>query len=323
MSVNLSQRRDVKTVSRDDATTRRGDGLAQRRNCAAFRSLVVMGFLIVSCPAFGAFAQEPPHLTVAAGGDVMFGRLTETGLVTIEDADPFAEVKEQLMAADLAIVNLETALCDAPPRAGLRPTFTAPTELAALLAEAGVDVAVLANNHSLDCGVDGLAQTIDALRAVGITPLGAATQGSPLEPTVIEVGGRRVALLAATLILPNRALSEENPDPDWSQRIAYLSHDDATSLLPVRIGTARETYGADLVVIALHWGAEGATAPSSSQVELAHLLVDSGVDLVLGHHAHVMQQTESYHRGTIAYCLGNLVFDSPGRGDGILTFIVP
>ena len=308
-------------------------GLAQRRKHAnVFRSLrpiLSIPFLLTASASvalfapFEASAQTTPELSIAAGGDVMFGRVTEAGFAPIDNADPFAEVRDQLEAADLAIVNLETALCDAAPARGPRPTFAAPTAMATRLAEAGVDVAILANNHSLDCGVDGLAATIDALSAAGITPVGATTSGSPLDPVFVAVNGRRIALLAVTMVLPNRALLDEGSGADWNRVVAYLSRDNVMSLLPLRIRTAREVLGADLVIINLHWGVEGSTEPSPHQVQLAHLLVESGADLVLGHHPHVEQEVESYNDGQIAYSLGDLSFDSVVPPDTVVTFLLP
>ena len=315
---------------------KRSGNLAQRRNAATTRrcgrtilSILFILFLLTASASvalfapFEAGAQTMAELTIAAGGDVMFGRVSESGFAPIDDTDSFAEVRDQLMAADLAIVNLETALCDVAPLPGPRPTFAAPTAMATRLAEAGVDVAVLANNHSLDCGLDGLATTIDALSAAGITPIGATTSGNPLEPTVIEVNNRRIALIAATLIRPNQALLDEDEDDGWDRVVAYLTHESAISLLPLRVRTAREVHGADLVIVSLHWGVEGVTRPSSSQVELAHSLVDSGADLILGHHSHVVQEVESYNDSRIAYSLGNLTFDSGDPPGAVMTFLLP
>ncbi len=150
-------------------------------------------------------AAAPPELRLTFGGDVMFGREGSGTLRESGGPDPFAELRPVLAAADLALVNLETPLCDAPlvaastpdpartlqpvadaaavlraPRAPasaarpVAPRFRAPTAHAQRLAAAGIDVVSLANNHALDAGPDGLASTVRALAAAGIAVAGAA-----------------------------------------------------------------------------------------------------------------------------------------------------
>jgi poly-gamma-glutamate synthesis protein (capsule biosynthesis protein) len=80
-------------------------------------------------------------------------------------------------------------------------------------------------------------------------------------------------------------------------------------ITPDAVRAARAELGADFVVVSVHWGTEFEAHPAPGQIEAAHLLVDAGADLVLGHHPHVLQDIERYHGGVIAYSLGNFVFD--------------
>ena len=268
-------------------------------------------------------AQPAREITIAAGGDVMIGRIEDNDFVASEESDPLSAIRAELSGADLAIVNLETALCELSPDPGPRPTFSSPLETASALAEAGIDVVSLANNHSLDCGVAGLSATIDALRAVGIVPAGAAVDSSPLRPVLLDVDGVSIAVLAATLILPNHCLAESDSQTECARPVAYVRFEDAVSLLPVRIRTARQSLGADFVVVSVHWGVEGAAVPSPRQRELAHLLVAAGADLVLGHHPHVVQEVERYGKSQVAYSLGDLVGGSAETTGGLMVFSLP
>lgn len=260
----------------------------------------------------GAPEATPPSLRLVVGGDVMFGRYLGRKLRPSGGDDPFLHVRAALRGADLSIVNLETPLSDVDPPALRRQPlparnlrFRAPTGYAAVLADAGVDVAVLANNHIEDCGLAGIAHTIAALDTAGVQHAGArATEGEdPFAPLWLRAGGAQVALIAAST-RRNRGPSR----PDGWTPVAFRLTPGLLELLPARVRAAREA-GADVVLVSLHWGHEFARRPSPVQQELAWALIDAGASVVLGHHAHVMQPVEAYGGGLILYNMGNLVMD--------------
>ena len=260
----------------------------------AARACLLVSLLVAST----ARADE---LTIAFGGDVMFGRVTARGLRPSGGQDPFAELAPVLSAADLAVVNLETPLCDAPvpPFEPSRHVFLAPPSAAALLAGAGVDLVSLANNHALDCGARGLSETLRALSDARVRAVGAGEE--PFAVVEIAVRGARLAFLAAT---DRRNVgSPEAPDT-----VALLPSDAMAGELTAKVRAARAA-GADAVIVVLHTGTEMAPRPSRPTVRLAHALVDAGAALVVGHHPHVLQAPEPYGDGLILYSTGNLVFD--------------
>lgn len=276
-------------------------------------------------------AAAPPELRLTFGGDVMFGREGSGTLRESGGPDPFAELRPVLAAADLALVNLETPLCDAPlvaastpdpartlqpvadaaavlraPRAPasaarpVAPRFRAPTAHAQRLAAAGIDVVSLANNHALDAGPDGLASTVRALAAAGI----AADPGSPYAPARLTVRGVRLAVLAVTdrynvgtAATPGAAHLARLPTPALHRR------------LPALVRTLAEDGRTDVLIVSLHGGTEFAEHPSAAERRLAHALIDAGALVVVGHHPHVLQPAERRGRGLILYSLGNLVTD--------------
>jgi hypothetical protein len=170
--------------------------------------------------------------------------------------------------------------------------FQAPPTFTRLLKAAGFDIVNMANNHAYDFGATGRAQTVAALTRVGLQ-----STGAPHQITVLERGGTKVAFLGFA------------PYP-WAARL-----DDIPAAVALVKKAAKE---ADLVVVAIHAGAEGATAdhvPHGTEMFLgenrgnsrafAHAVINAGADLVVGSGPHVLRGIEQYHGHLIAYSLGN------------------
>jgi poly-gamma-glutamate synthesis protein (capsule biosynthesis protein) len=183
-------------------------------------------------------------------------------------------------------------------------TFRADPARAADLARAGFDVISLANNHVHNLGGGGAVESRTHLLAAGITPAGAGADiAQAFSPVVQRAGGLKIAFLAYTLWHNARS-------PIGSDGVlAHINEGDLLQRVPDAIRAARAVLGADFVIVSVHWGIEFQPHPLPKQIEAAHLLVDAGADLVLGHHPHVLQEVERYHGGVIAYSLGNFVFD--------------
>ncbi|MEC7828783.1 MAG: CapA family protein [Actinomycetota bacterium] len=233
--------------------------------------------------------------TLLAGGDVLLD-LTEP-----EGIDPFANVQPDLASADIAIVNLEMAITERGEPYDKEFVFRAPGSAALTLAGAGIDVVSLANNHILDFGPVGLADTIAVLDEVGILRPGAGSNNAEAyAPRVLTLGnGIRVAFVSATAVVPGGfAASADRPgvaDAKWAiPRV----------LAAVRAAAA----GNDVVVVSVHWGIERETCPSEDQRDLATDLIEAGANLILGHHPHVLQPIETFDRTVIAYSLGNFAW---------------
>jgi poly-gamma-glutamate synthesis protein (capsule biosynthesis protein) len=158
--------------------------------------------------------------------------------------------------------------------------FKAPPEYASILSGSSVELANLANNHSSDYGQQSYHDTIDALEGAGIRSFGyERTQ-------VLEVNGVKVGFVGSY------ALAGE-----WY----------AAEILSEGIEQVKQQ-GAQVIIVTVHWGEEKHYYPSSSQVSLAHLAIDEGADLVVGHHPHVFQGQETYQGKQIIYSLGNFCF---------------
>ncbi|MDR1186770.1 MAG: CapA family protein [Bifidobacteriaceae bacterium] len=254
-------------------------------------------------------------VTISAVGDLCF---MDSGLGPLGDpADLLAQVSGHLAAADIAFGNLETAVSDRGAPIAKMYTFGAPASAAASLAEAGLDVLSLANNHFGDYGPDASADTVEAVAAAGLVGVGAGL--NPAEPwaaKVVEAGPdgyapARIAFLAFTDVTP-----ESFPPTGAPVGNAY------TEELAVMVDAVAAARGlADHLVVSAHWGIEREFEPSELQVAQAHALVDAGAQVVLGHHPHVIEGVEFYNGALIVYSMGNFVF-APGSAAGRDTYVL-
>jgi len=218
-------------------------------------------------------------------------------------AYPFAGVRELLDRADLLIANLEAPFLDDTTgvlRADKTYTFAVPSRHVESLAEAGLDVVGLANNHILDYGMPGLRRTWEVLDGAGIAHVGSGPDSAAAHRhRIVERDGRRIAVLAYNHVFPAEFWAKEG-------RGGTAHASDRGLAREVRQAEA----DADLVIVSFHWSAERLQTPKEYQQILARIAVDNGADLVIGHHPHVIQPLEWYRGRLIAYSLGNFVFAS-------------
>jgi len=237
--------------------------------------------------------SENSVFTLLFGGDVMLGRSVNTRIIKYADFSwPFRKISALLSSADLTLVNLES-----PFRIGCKPTdkgmiFCADPRSVEGLTTAGIDIVNLANNHINNQGQEGITETIKILQDNNIVSVGADPRVRPQESnhTIITVKNTKIAFLGFTDIASG--------SPDIS--------DASPKNIKIQISTA--TSSADLVIATFHWGNEYSPRTLHQQ-ELARLAIDSGADVVIGHHPHWIQKYEEYKGKPIYYSLGNLVFD--------------
>jgi len=250
----------------------------------------------------------PRRFTLVATGDVLLhsplwqqagADAAAAGRPGYDFRPLLAGVRPTVQAADLAVCHLETPV--APPGGPFAgyPAFSVPPDIVPALAATGYDACTTASNHTYDRGSEGVDRTLDALDAAGIDHAGSArTPAEAAEITVLPAGGARVALLSYTygfngIPAPDGQAWRSPPIHEW--RIVADAH------------TARRR-GADVVVVALHWGNEYQHDPNAQQADLApRLLRSPDVDLLLGHHAHVVQPIEAVDGEWAVYGMGNLV----------------
>lgn len=266
-------------------------------------------------PTRTAPAPPPESFTLLATGDVLVhqDRALTAGARQPDGSHDFtgvfAPVAGIIGAADLAICHLETPVAAAGGPYRGYPSFAVQPEIVDALAGAGYDLCTTASNHSLDDGVDGLARTLDALDAARLGHAGTArSEEEAGQPTVVDVGGARVGVVAATFGTNGVPVPAGRA---WSVDVADLPDVDGILADAARARAA----GADVVVVGLHCCQEYEQDPTPAQeAAVRALLASPDVDLVLGHHAHVVQPFERIGDEWVAYGLGNHLAEHATRG---------
>ena len=211
----------------------------------------------------------------------------------------FWAVRPIVSGVDLAVCHLETPV--APPGTppdGSYPTYGVPAQIAPALAAAGFDRCSVASNHSMDKGEAGIDSTLNALDAAGVGHAGMARTPPEAGPSLFDVRGTPVAHLSYTFGFNGRPLPRDRP---WRSNL----------IDPARIVAEAQqarAAGARFVIVSLHWGNEGSSAISSAQRQVAEAITASGaVDVIVGHHTHVVQPIEQVNGRWVVFGLGNFL----------------
>lgn len=234
----------------------------------------------------------PPDetLVITAVGDIMMHDTQiragyNQGTGTYDYSPFFTLVQPLLSASDLTLGNLETPLAGKKAGYSGYPRFNAPEILASNLKDAGFDVLFTANNHCMDKGEKGLFSTLDYLDNFGLSHAGTSrTLEERDKILIIEKKGLKIALLAYTFSTNGIRPSNKN-----SYVINYLDPEE----IKRDILRARKE-GARLVIISLHNGVEYQPYPNPQQKQLVQELFETGADIILGHHPHVLQPMELF-----------------------------
>lgn len=265
--------------------------------------------------------SSPRTITILGVGDAMIHRqiidqaaADATGGRRFDFRPQYAGIRELVSAADIAICHVEF------PVGTYSDTYTAypsiafsPPHWLAAASWAGFDSCSTASNHTLDKGMYGVTTTLDMLDQAGLRHAGSArTPEEAAQTTILEVDGVKVAHLSYTFSF--------NGIPQPNDYCCNLI--DTTEIID-RARAARSD-GARIIVASLHFGEEDSVAVTSYQRSVVSALAKSrAVDLVLGHHAHVVQQVEKVNGMWVAFGHGNLYSamerGNPCRGDGLIT----
>ncbi len=256
------------------------------------------------------------RITLAFGGDVNFEG-TPRSLLDADPAALFAGVADPL-AADLTIVNLETAVTERGTAAPKEFNFRAPASAFAALRGAGIDVVTLANNHGMDYGEEGLSDTLAAAEdpATGVPLIGAGRDVTEAyEPFRLSLRGQRISVFGASRVTDGHLVE---PWTATGDRPGLAVAEDPTRLIAA---VAAERPRTDTLVVYLHWGRERVDCPIADQPEVADALIAAGADVVVGSHAHVPLGGGLRGGSYVHYGLGNFLFGSatgPSAESGVL-----
>ncbi|GAA0599995.1 CapA family protein [Kribbella sandramycini] len=270
------------------------------------RLLIVLVLLAASACTAGGLQPDPPvdaegpELTIAFGGDVNFHNQTQR-LLDDDPATAFGDAAPELANADVAIVNLETAITGRGTAAQKRFLFRTDTRAVAAVKAAGVDAVSLANNHTLDYGQRGLTDTLAITKRLGLPTFGAGLNSTQaFAPWRTTIRGIRIAVIGVNQV--EELATEWAAGPRRPGLAIAIDHRQAVDA----VRRARRT--SDLVIVVPHWGSEFDRCPTPQQRALSADLSAAGADLILGAHAHVLQGMGYLGRTYVAYNLGNLLF---------------
>jgi len=245
-------------------------------------------------------------MRIALMGDVMLGRLVAKAMEEHPPEYFWGDTLPLVKSADFSLINLECALTRSE-RAWTRTEKvfhfkTDPDRALQVLKAAHIDFVNLANNHVLDYEVEGLEEMLDTLDRAGIGHCGAGRNRAEASAVkYVQAAGRRIAIFGAT-----------NNVPEWQAEdrpgVRYVEFD--TFCMRELVETVEEARSnADLVIATLHWGPNMREKPSPEFRTCARALIDSGVDIIHGHSAHVFQGIEIYRNRPILYDTGDFIDD--------------
>lgn len=211
-------------------------------------------------------------------------------------------VSDIIKDADISFINQETLMCGDGYSLSYYPMFNSPQDAGLDLIDLGYDVVNISNNHMLDKGADGLAKTIEFWKSQDVLMIGGYENQEDYDNIrVLEKNGLTIAFLSYTYATNGLTKSSSSPIV-----IPYINDEDIIR----QTALAREC--ADMVFVSVHWGDEGSFIPNDEQKRVAKLFADSGVDVILGHHPHVIQPVEwlcgvNGNKTLCVYSLGNFM----------------
>jgi poly-gamma-glutamate synthesis protein (capsule biosynthesis protein) len=264
-----------------------------------FKTIVILLFCFIAVKAQSQ--SDTTQVTFTFIGDVM-GHDSQINAAyqkksnTYDYSSYFKHLKPFTSEADFTVANLEVTLGMTPYKG--YPQFSSPPALASALKDAGIDALVTSNNHSCDRGKEGIIKTIDILDSLEIPHTGTyknIDDRSNNSPMIFEKNGIRVAIINYTY--GTNGLPA--PTPTIVDRIDK-------ELIAKDIKRAQKSY-VDQIIVFAHWGLEYQSNRSDQQIDLYKFCIESGADIVIGSHPHVIQRIEKHKDSFIAYSLGNFV----------------
>lgn len=239
-----------------------------------------------------------PPITVGFAGDTSFTH-------GLDGRDPLGDVADELSTPDVMVLNLETTVAEADVGSAIekRFTFKSPPVTGRLLAEAGVDVAALANNHALDYGPAAVVRTIEILGEAGVATAGTGrSRDEAYEALRLDISGWDLAILSFSRV----PCDAPEPGESYIDEVAWA----CPQFDHLTIGAVAAAADADFTVVMVHWGIQREVCPAQHQRELAASWIEAGADAIVGSHPHVLQGVEQIDGAWVVHSTGNFAFPS-------------
>jgi poly-gamma-glutamate synthesis protein (capsule biosynthesis protein) len=237
--------------------------------------------------------QEFQETKILFVGDIMMTRSVEKKIRDLNKKYifPFINILDYLKSFDYVAANLEGPIFENGVKVGSKYSFRMKPDVAKALSESNINIVNLANNHIFDYGKIAFEDTLKNLDKNNIKYF-----GNSYVPLIIEKNGTKIGFLGFSDFLKHLDVKEN--------KFGISVVNDNLSEI---IKKAKEKV--DILIVSFHWGEEYKKIANERQRKLAKIAIDSGADLVIGHHPHVIQNIEKYKGKFIFYSLGNFVFD--------------
>ena len=250
--------------------------------------------------------------TLAFAGDIYFSKRN----INAYDASGINGVLDQkyidiIDNHDFFVGNLECCLTDAEQAIDKEFTFKISPKYVSILKEMHLDLVTVANNHAMDFGETGFLETLESLKTENIAYVGGGKdQAEATKPYVLELNGRRYAIISATCVVPNTNWFATSDKAGLNS--GYYGNAVCNQIKKIKDKV-------DKVIVYIHWGVEKDTVSNEEQQTLGRKFVDFGADLVVGTHSHRLQEVEYYNDVPIVYGIGNFIFGSTWTDTEVLS----
>ncbi len=278
-----------------------------------FFAIILVALLLTSCgkPAEPVVAEPKIKKVsfVGCGDNITYvGNIRDAEYNAIKGGrqynfkPTFEKVAPKIAEADIAFINQETLMCGEGYEISFYPCFNSPQDLGYDLVELGFDVVGIANNHMLDKGSDGLAETIKFWKNQDVLMIGGYENEADFSNIrVMEKNGIKIAFLSYTY-----GTNGITKNPASPLVIPYIEDE----VIKRQIEAAKSV--SDFIMVSIHWGDEGQFMYNDEQKRVGQLIADAGADAIIGHHPHVIQPIEwltgaSGNKTLCVYSLGNFV----------------
>lgn len=261
------------------------------------------------------------HVTISAVGDIMVHNAQleaqHLGNNSYDFRNNFKHIKDIISNSDLSIANLETTINPEKQYSGY-PSFNSPTELLVALKDTGFDILSTINNHTLDTGYTGVISTLNEIEKLNLKALGTKTDSNKKNYLIEEVNGIKIGVATFSYgdIKNNQKYLNGIPSgkaTDLLNVIDGSNPEKAFNTIKTELDLMKSE-GAECTIIGIHWGIEYNQTPTSYQKQLAQMLANEGVDIILGSHPHVVQPIEfvksecHINKETlVVYSMGNII----------------
>lgn len=288
---------------------------------AAVGAVLLTGCRTVPVAAVAVpYPRDVAQVTMAVAGDVIPHEAVREAAAAAGPGESgwealLSDVSDVFKGVDVGFVNMETPVAPNHSKGSKPFMFDAPVALPEALKASGIKIVSFANNHVMDQGWAGFAETREHLREIGLLFAGTGdTAQTSWQPVFTEAHGIKIGWLGMTRWLNGN----RNPANDDQPHVNFFPYpgeaggapgmDEAGVLSAVKAARAQ----CDFLVVSIHWGVEYATAPRPEDVAMAHKMIDAGASVIVGHHPHVLQQVETYttadgRHAVIFYSLGNFL----------------